>query len=293
MCKYLAEGSEQAVAVLEINAGSVFVNRNESHYRFHNHIDAAQYPQVHDFYEFVLMTAGTMELIVEGETYDLSAGALALLRPGSVHAKRDVRDAQHINLAFPSAAVESLFDFLGLREELRTLNTMRRVPIVQLSPGEAMLFQTRLKRLALLPSEDTRRINATLRAILLNCMTDWFIPMLQQEPQSGYPDWFDALLLQLENPANLAQGMDFLVKSSGKTTEHLCRSFRKYLGVSPNAYLNMKRLNYAANLLRHSDHNILDIAYEAGFSSESAFYHNFTSEYGMSPGKYRKTGGEY
>lgn len=117
--------------------------------------------------------------------------------------------------------------------------------------------------------------------------------MLQQETQTGHPDWFDTLLALLENPANLAQGMDFLVKTSGKTTEHLCRSFRKYLGVSPNAYLNMKRLNYAANLLRHSDHNILDIAYEAGFSSESAFYHNFTSEYGMSPGKYRKTGGMY
>ena len=293
MCKYLAGGSEQAMAVLEVNAESVFLDRHESHYRFHTHIDSAQYPQVHDFYEFTLMAAGTMELIVDGETYELSAGALALLRPGSVHTKRDVRDAQHINLAFPSTAVEALFDYLGQKEELRRLNAMRRVPIVQLSPGEAMLFQMRLKRLALLPSEDTRRINATLRVILLNCMTDWFIPMLKQETQTGHPDWFDTLLALLDNPANLAQGMDFLVKTSGKTTEHLCRSFRKYLGVSPNAYLNMKRLNYAANLLRHSDHNILDIAYEAGFSSESAFYHNFTSEYGMSPGKYRKTGGMY
>lgn len=281
------------MAVLEINADSVFINRNESHYRFYTHVDPARYPQTHDFYEFTLMTAGTMELIVDGETYELSAGALALLRPGCVHTKRDVRDAQHINLAFPAATIEALFEFLDQREELRRLAAMRRVPIVQLSPGEAMLFQTKLKRLALLPNEDTRRVNATLRAILLNCMTEWFLPMLRQEAHGGYPDWFGDLLARLENPANLAQGMDYLVKSSGKTTEHICRCFRKYLGVSPNAYLNVKRLNYAANLLRHSDHNILDIAYEAGFSSESAFYHNFTSEYGMSPGKYRKTGGEY
>ena len=61
MCKYLAGGSEQAMAVLEVNAESVFLDRHESHYRFHTHIDSAQYPQVHDFYEFTLMAAGTME----------------------------------------------------------------------------------------------------------------------------------------------------------------------------------------------------------------------------------------
>ena len=57
------------MAVLEVNAESVFLDRHESHYRFHTHIDSAQYPQVHDFYEFTLMAAGTMELIVDGETY--------------------------------------------------------------------------------------------------------------------------------------------------------------------------------------------------------------------------------
>ena len=281
------------MTVFKINADSVFSDCHEPHYRFHMHIDPTQYPQVHDFYELILMTAGTLELIADSETCELSAGTLALIRPGCAHTKRNLRDAQHINLAFPVTVIEALFDYLGQQDELYRLNAMRRVPIVKLSPGEAMLFQTRLKRLTLLPIEDTHRINAALRVVLLNCMTDWFIPMLQQETQNGYPDWFSTLLTQLDNPANLAQGMDFLVKTSGKTTEHLCRSFRKYLGVSPNSYINVKRLNYAANLLRYSDHNILDIAYESGFSSESAFYHNFTGEYGMSPGKYRKTGGRY
>lgn len=277
----------------EINAEHVFQENREAHYNFYEHVDSARYPQVHDFFEFTLMTSGVMELIVDDETYELKAGALALIRPGNVHTKRDVRGAQHINLAFPATTIEALFDYLDQREELRRLCLMRQTPIVKLAPGETMLFQTRLKRLTVLPNDDTRRINAMLRTILLDGMTEWFIPMILNESQESYPPWFGDLLAQLDNPANLAQGMDFFVKYSGRTTEHLCRSFRKYLGVSPNAYLNVKRLNYAANLLRHSDHNILDIAYEAGFGSESAFYHNFTSEYGMSPGKYRKQGTFY
>ena len=34
--------------------------RTEAHYRIHTQIDSSQYPQVHDFYEFVLVTSGTL-----------------------------------------------------------------------------------------------------------------------------------------------------------------------------------------------------------------------------------------
>ena len=75
---------------------------------------------------------------------------------------------------------------------------------------------------------------------------------------------------------------------SGCSREHLCRSFKKYLGVSPSAYLNAKRLNYAANLLLHSDQKVIDVAYASGFQSLSRFYHAFKKEFGVSPLQYRK-----
>ena len=70
--------------------------------------------------------------------------------------------------------------------------------------------------------------------------------------------------------------------------EHLCRSFQKYLGVSPTACLSAKRLNYAANLLLHSDQKVIDVAYAAGFQSLSRFYHLFKREFGVSPMQYRR-----
>ena len=270
-----------------INAKDVFKEKNEAHYRFHEHIDPDQYPQVHDFYELVLVMSGRLELLVGDASRMLSVGALILIRPGDIHTKKDMGNAKHVNLAFPSEVLEGLFCYLDQEDELKLLKKEKCAPSVQRSPGESMMLQTKMRQLALLPSDYPRRINATLRGLLAECMINWFIPLMRPNEQSGYPKWLRELIGKLDDPANLAQGMDFLIKSSGLTPEHLCRSFQKYLSMTPNTYLRIKRLNYAANLLRHSDHSILDIAYEAGFRSESAFYHNFTEEYGMSPGKYR------
>ena len=55
-----------------------------------------------------------------------------------------------------------------------------------------------------------------------------------------------------------------------------------------SAYINGKRLNYAANLLIHTDMEIVDVIYESGFQSINYFYHLFKKEYGISPVKYKK-----
>lgn len=41
-----------------INAKDVFKEKNEAHYRFHEHIDPDQYPQVHDFMSWCLSCQG-------------------------------------------------------------------------------------------------------------------------------------------------------------------------------------------------------------------------------------------
>ena len=80
-----------------------------------------------------------------------------------------------------------------------------------------------------------------------------------------------------------------LSEMSGRTKEHLCRSFRKYFGVAPIEYINANRLNYAANLLLHSDMKVVDIAFASGFQSLSRFYHAFREEFDVSPLDYRQS----
>ena len=104
-----------------INAKDVFKEKNEAHYRFHEHIDPDQYPQVHDFYELVLVMSGRLELLVGDASRMLSVGALILIRPGDIHTKKDMGNAKHVNLAFPSEVLEGLFCYLDQEDELKLL----------------------------------------------------------------------------------------------------------------------------------------------------------------------------
>jgi AraC family cel operon transcriptional repressor len=63
---------------------------------------------------------------------------------------------------------------------------------------------------------------------------------------------------------------------------------KKYYGVSVSEYVNGLRLNYIANMLRHSDRNILDIVYESGFNNVSWANNCFYKKYGCTMSVYRK-----
>ncbi len=71
----------------------------------------------------------------------------------------------------------------------------------------------------------------------------------------------------------------------GKTTCTML--FKKYVGVTPNVFLLDVRLEKAALLLRKSDMNITEIAYEVGFSGGSYFSEAFKQKYGCSPREFR------
>ena len=49
-----------------INDINLIDPRTESHYRFHTQLDPSQYPQVHDFYEIVLVTYRNLNLQICG-----------------------------------------------------------------------------------------------------------------------------------------------------------------------------------------------------------------------------------
>lgn len=277
--------------ISKFNEEQMIDRDTENHYRFHTFIEEGMFPQVHDFFEFSLMVSGQMELTV-GQTHKIvKSGAFTLIRPKEIHNKKQIGECSYINLAFSAQTVQSLFSYLGCEPELQALLDVKDPLTIQLSPGETLLLRSRMESLNRIPHDQYRLIRTQLRRLLLECMADWFIPLARKDGrQSDFPQWFQDLLQQMNDPVNIARGIEFMTEYSKHSSEHLCRSFRKYMGVSPHAYLTARRLNYAANMLRHSDHSIQDIGYEAGFQSESAFYHNFRKEYGVSPGVFRKAG---
>lgn len=69
---------------------------------------------------------------------------------------------------------------------------------------------------------------------------------------------------------------------------HFSRVFKQQTGFSPYDYVLIVRLNRAKEYLQRTSMTVSEIAYETGFNSESNFIYFFTTNVGISPGKFRK-----
>jgi signal transduction histidine kinase/DNA-binding response OmpR family regulator/ABC-type sugar transport system substrate-binding protein len=74
----------------------------------------------------------------------------------------------------------------------------------------------------------------------------------------------------------------------GLSEQHLIRSFRSEIGVTPIDYLKRYRIGRAKALLEEGSKNVTEVAAEVGFSTSSYFARVFRGEVGVSPGAYRK-----
>jgi AraC-like DNA-binding protein len=78
-----------------------------------------------------------------------------------------------------------------------------------------------------------------------------------------------------------------LAAAAGLSRAHFSRMFTRTFGESPRAYLQSRRLERAAALLRYTDRSVADICVMVGLQSVGSFTTSFTRMYGMSPTAYR------
>jgi len=85
-------------------------------------------------------------------------------------------------------------------------------------------------------------------------------------------------------------GLDGLAARFSWDKYQLIRQFRKYTGVTPNAYLKIVRVERARRLLRQQV-PVVEAALEAGFYDQAHFHHAFLEYTGMRPATYRGSAG--
>lgn len=92
-----------------------------------------------------------------------------------------------------------------------------------------------------------------------------------------------ALELMEYLPLRRAEKPDQIAKTVGLSVSQLNRLFSQYMGHTPAAHLQERRLSEAEHLLRSGDMPIKEIGFQVGFSSQSAFTHWFKKHRGRTP----------
>jgi len=78
-----------------------------------------------------------------------------------------------------------------------------------------------------------------------------------------------------------------LGKLAGYSPNHLHREFKRFIGISPQKYIENVRISAAKLELTKREKSVAEIAYACGFSSQSHFTLAFKKATGMTPLSYR------
>jgi AraC family transcriptional regulator len=90
--------------------------------------------------------------------------------------------------------------------------------------------------------------------------------------------------------ANIDQDLPLasLARVAAMSVYHFARRFKETVGVSPHAYVVMRRIRHAQTMLEHGTGRLADIAAACGFSSQAHFTTTFQRGIGVTPGAYRR-----
>jgi AraC family cel operon transcriptional repressor len=235
----------------------------------------------HDFYEIIIVIAGGVIHAVNDCEQPLKVGDIVFTRPADKHFYKESFHASVINIAFTAEVMHGFELILNPARFIRLLG--EPIPVVK-SVGEVVSNRllSEVKNTYAL-----ERNNLKWEVALKDIIYRLFCYGITEENGGSEPSWLTELMKQMEKPQNFVVGCKRLYEIAGRTPEHVSRQIKIHLNLTPTAYINGLRMNYAMNQLILTSNSIMDICFNAGFDNLAYFYRLFKHETGISPLKYR------
>ncbi len=242
----------------------------------------------HDYYEIFLVADGTLYHHVNETTTLLEKGDLLFIRAEDTHVLSYDNNKSFCiaNLAFTSEICRALFNYLEGGCDTNKLLSEKNPPSVKLSAKEFDNLLYTLQSINTASYTDTSEKILKMKAVLFSVFSKYFSKYSVRE--NSYSVWFEYLCDELKKPVVFQKSKPDMSAICGKSKEHIARSFKNNLGVTPSEFLCEVRLNYAANLLINTNFSVLEISLESGFENLSWFYKKFSEKFGITPKEFRK-----
>lgn len=119
---------------------------------------------------------------------------------------------------------------------------------------------------------------------------EWPLAKHNQQTQhcGGLPPW---RLKRVEALMNARLSDNLSLKDLAEVAElsefHFCRAFRRSTGMTPHAFLTLRRIERSKELILITKMTVADIAKEVGFGSPQGFFSAFRRITGVTPQVYR------
>lgn len=98
------------------------------------------------------------------------------------------------------------------------------------------------------------------------------------------------ILLYIEDNMDLKLSLEKIAEDLNYSKFYIARTFKNNTGMTLYKYIRGRRLDEAARKLAETNQPIVEVAFEAGYSSQQAFTQAFRCVYAHTPQEYRRRG---
>jgi AraC family transcriptional regulator, L-rhamnose operon regulatory protein RhaS len=258
-------------------------------------------PHDHEFYELVLVRAGSACHHTCDGRRRISAGDFLILAPGQVHALEQISKLEVANVYYLPQWV--LRDPWLIREAprlcMRFLGAHLFPDKISASPLQVTLPVTLATQLAAeleflkdLPADGVEN-SILARGSLLKCFA-WTDAAIASQRTIAFEFLQEPLVRHLLDCMERAIvdgqpcSLDAWAHSTGCSADHLSRVFLQRTGERPTAFFQRRRLLHAEHALIYADESISQIAHRLGFADSAHLSRQFRAAQGITPLAYRK-----
>ena len=249
----------------------------------------------HSYGEILLVGPGKTNIfMVNQKTYELVEGDFLLIWPTEMHAIIDADRKESLVIQYSNAFMNTLFDLQRIMHFYRNLHVL----CIKAHPelvGRLRAIAEKMKTIFFSSGADRElRCCMLLMEFMLTLdeHREEFAPEIRSGDPYSYTDTVMRRMLMVTDyiknnltADDLFQGA--MAEMAGISKDYFSRIFRSVTGLNYSKWLNLIRLEKAAELLADKDMTLTEIAMLSGFQSISSFNRVFHTEKGMSPGEYR------
>lgn len=250
----------------------------------------------HKEWEIIHILKGSFSVHVDDEIYTAHAGDIVLLRDGMLHG------------GTPDNCIYEcfLFDLHGLfrsqdmlKKHLRPLYRGEMLPEVFYPADVLPEITAAVTDLSEAFRRQLSSSDVPVELITFSCISRVFAVILEKKTYSigssvdsgnvRKIDIIKTILEYIEQHYNVNITLNELADLAGMNAKYFCRFFRSMIHQTPIDYVNMYRIEKAAQMLHSTELPVIDICMECGFNDCSNFIKVFRKYKGMTPKQYRKS----
>lgn len=240
----------------------------------------------HDEYEFICVTKGTLECIVNGNQYKISKGQAILISGGELHSVNSDYKTTFFAVVFHPYTIcgTECGDFFS-----KKINFFRMFDVS--NPSEKKVIK-KLEKIHVYFLEKKYAFELKLKALIIDIFSVIFEDHLYNKIDSEKDlnsDGFERIIEYIHAEFNKKITLNDICSRANYSRSHVINLFKTNTGKTPFEYINFYRIYKAKALLLSSSKSVSEVCYECGFENLSYFIRMFKTSTGMSPLQYRKS----